>query len=70
MKLTEHELVERLDKEFEDCDFQISHCATKGVVKTVYFYEDKLSDVEINNLSTEEIVDASTKIVEFINKKK
>ena len=30
----------------------------------------KLSDVEINNLSTEEIVDASTKIVEFINKKK
>ena len=48
MKLTEHELVERLDKEFEDCDFQISHCATKGVVKTVYFYEDKLSDVEIS----------------------
>ena len=30
----------------------------------------KLSDVEINNLSTDEIVDASTKIVEFINKKK
>ena len=30
----------------------------------------KFSDVEINNLSTDEIVDASTKIVEFINKKK
>ena len=47
-KLEKTELVERLDKEFEDCDFQISHCATKGVVKTVYFYEDKLSDEEWN----------------------
>ena len=29
-----------------------------------------LSDDMINNLSTEEIVEASTKIVEYINKKK
>jgi hypothetical protein len=57
MKLTEHELVERLDKEFEDCDFQISHCATKGVVKTVYFYEDKLSEEEWNRTLGREQMD-------------
>jgi hypothetical protein len=48
MKLTEHELIKRLDNEFQDCDFQIADCSTKGVVKTVYFYEDKLSDDEWN----------------------
>ena len=46
-KLTEHELIKRLDNEFDDVDFQISNCATKDergfkVVATVYFYEKKL----------------------------
>ena len=44
MKLTEHELIKRLDNEFYDLDFSIRECATKGVVKIVYFYEDKLED--------------------------
>jgi len=43
-KLTEHELLKRLDNEFDDIDFQISDCATKGVVATVYFYEKKLEN--------------------------
>ena len=43
-KLTEHELLERLDNEFDDVDFQITDCATKGVVATVYFYEKKLEN--------------------------
>ena len=41
-KLTEHELIKRLDNEFDDVDFSITNCATKGVVATVYFYEEKL----------------------------
>ena len=41
-KLTEHELLKRLDNEFDDVDFEIRDCATKGVVATVYFYEKKL----------------------------
>ena len=41
MQLTEHELMKRLDNEFDDCDFRITECSTKGVVATVYFYEDK-----------------------------
>ena len=47
-KLEKTELVERLDKEFEDCDFLICTNSTKGVVATVYFYEDKLSEEEWN----------------------
>ena len=43
-KLTEHELLKRLDNEFDDIDFQIIDCATKGVVATVYFYEKKLEN--------------------------
>ncbi len=41
-KLTEHELIKRLDNEFNDLDFQIEDCPTKGVVARVYFYEEKL----------------------------
>ena len=41
-KLTEHELLKRLDNEFNDLDFEIRDCATKGVVAKVYFYEKKL----------------------------
>jgi len=41
-KLTEHELIKRLDNEFSDLDFSMRNCATKGVVATVYFYEKKL----------------------------
>tara|TARA_R110002153_G_scaffold143701_1_gene294838 strand:+ start:839 stop:994 length:156 start_codon:yes stop_codon:yes gene_type:complete len=41
-KLTEHELIKRLDNEFSDLDFSMHDCATKGVVATVYFYEKKL----------------------------
>ena len=41
-KLTEHELIKRLDNEFSDLDFSMRDCATKGVVATVYFYEKKL----------------------------
>jgi len=43
-KLTEHELIKRLDNEFNDLDFEIKECATKGVVCTVYFYEKKLEN--------------------------
>ena len=43
-KLTEHELLKRLDNEFNDVDFEITNCATKGVVATVYFYEKKLEN--------------------------
>ena len=42
-KLTEYELLKRLDNEFYDVDFSVRDCATKGVVATVYFYEDKFS---------------------------
>ena len=43
-KLTEHELMKRLDNEFPDVDFHYTECATKGVVATVYFYEKKLDE--------------------------
>ena len=43
-KLTEHELMKRLDNEFPDVDFHYTECATKGVVATVYFYENKLDE--------------------------
>ena len=46
MKLTEHELAKRLDNEFDDCDFSIHECATKGTVAKVYFYEEKHEDTE------------------------
>ena len=45
-KLTEHELLKRLDNEFYDVDFQVVTSATKGVVATVQFYEDKLEENE------------------------
>ena len=43
-KLTEHELLKRLDNEFYDVDFQVVTSATKGVVATVQFYEDKIEE--------------------------
>jgi len=43
-KLTEHELMKRLDNEFPDVNFHYTECATKGVVATVYFYENKLDE--------------------------
>ena len=46
-KLTEYELLKRLDNEFSDVDFSVRDCATKGVVAMVYFYEDKFE--EMNN---------------------
>ena len=45
-KLTENELLKRLDNEFTDVDLSIHKCATKGVVATVYFYEKKLDWVQ------------------------
>ena len=45
-KLTEHELLKRLDNEFYDVDFQVVTSATKGVVATVQFYEDKIEEDE------------------------
>ena len=45
-KLTENELLKRLDNEFSDVDLSIHKCATKGVVATIYFYEDKLKENE------------------------
>jgi len=42
MELTEHELLKRLDNEFDDVDFRVSECATKGVAAIVYFYEEKI----------------------------
>ena len=46
-KLTMHELSKRLDNEFEDIDLSIHTSPTKGTVAVVYFYENKLE--EINN---------------------
>ena len=43
-KLTEYELLKRLDNEFADVDFSVRECATKGVVATVYLYEDKFEE--------------------------
>ena len=43
-KLTEHELLKRLDNEFPDVDFRVEDCPTKGVVVKVYFYENKLKN--------------------------
>ena len=48
MVLTKHKLVERLDQEFEDCDFQVFDSPTKGTVAVVHFYKDNLSDEEWN----------------------
>ena len=45
-KLTEYELLKRLDNEFYDVDFQVVTSATKGVVATVQFYEDKIEEDE------------------------
>jgi len=45
-KLTEHELLKRLDNEFDDVDFQVVESATKGVVATVQFYENKIEENE------------------------
>ena len=45
-KLTEHELLKRLDNEFYDVDFQVVTSVTRGVVATVQFYEDKLEEKE------------------------
>ena len=43
-KLTEYELLNRLDNELYDVDFIVRDCATKGVVAVVYFYEDKFEE--------------------------
>ena len=43
-KLTEHELMKRLDNEFPDVDFHYTESPTKGVVAKVYFYEKKLNE--------------------------
>jgi len=49
-KLTEYELLKRLDNEFEDVDFNVHDSPTKGTVAVVYFYEDKLEEVyDANN---------------------
>ena len=45
-KLTEQELLKRLDSDFYDLDFRIQTSATKGVVATVHFYEDKIEESE------------------------
>jgi len=50
-KLNEHELLKRLDNEFDDVDFEITDCATKGVVATVYFYEKKIDSRCYSQLS-------------------
>ena len=43
-KLTEHELFERLNNEFDDVNFSIVPHVNKGVVATVHFYEDKIKE--------------------------
>ena len=47
-KLTEYELLKRLDNEFEDVDFNVHIRTSKGTVAVVYFYEDKLEEVSEN----------------------
>ena len=45
-KLTEYELLKRLDNEFADVEFSVhtGDRATRGVVATVYFYVDKFEE--------------------------
>jgi len=54
MKMTKHELLKRLDNEFNDVDFQVEESATKGVVYTVHFYEDNLKEHLIKVLEENE----------------
>ncbi len=44
-KLSEQELLDRLDNEFYDVDFSVHESSTKGTVAVVYFYEDKFEEV-------------------------
>ena len=48
-KLTEHELFERLNNEFDDVNFSIVPHVNKGVVATVHFYEDKIKENDNEN---------------------
>ena len=44
-KLTKHDVADLLGSfnDFDEIDYRIKECATKGCVAIVYFYEDKLS---------------------------
>jgi len=44
-KLTMHDVADLLGSfnDFDEIDYRIQECATKGCVAIVYFYEDKLS---------------------------
>ena len=44
-KLTMHELCKRIDAEFYDVDLSVHDSPTKGTVAVVYFYEDKLEEM-------------------------
>ena len=44
-KLTMHELCKRIDAEFYDVDLSVHDSPTKGTVAVVYFYENKLEEV-------------------------
>lgn len=46
-KLTEYELLKRLDNEFSDVDFSVRKSATKGVVAMIIFHEDKFEEREL-----------------------
>jgi hypothetical protein len=44
-KLTMHDVADLLGSfnDFDEIDYRIKECATKGCVAVVYFYEDKLN---------------------------
>ena len=45
-KLTIDELCDRLDSGFDDVELSIHDSPTKGTVAVVYFYENKIEEVD------------------------
>ena len=45
-KLTMHDVADLLGSfnDFDEIDYRIQECATKGCVAIVYFYEDKVEE--------------------------
>ena len=45
-KLTKHDVADLLGSfnDFDEIDYRIEECATKGCVAVVYFYEDKVEE--------------------------
>ena len=55
-KLTMHDVADLLGSfyDFDEIDYRIQECATKGCVAIVYFYENKLSKEKQKNILKEQ----------------